>query len=300
MRRTSSAALALALLALLPLWACNSPTGSTAGGGSSATTVATATPASITTPQDGGRWGMGQGPLRCAPTPGMLGACGGKATGDACTLSGTGDGGWSLPGSCRSTLDGTGLACVPAPPGPPTFLVAACSGKTQGASCSASGPRGHSFEGTCTPGPSSGPLFCGRAHTPPAAVTEACSGKADGDSCSRPETRDGGTKAGVCRTGPAGALACRPAESWGTSACTGLDAGATCTLGFGHSHTADGEGPTGSCVVPVSGGAATCVVSCAELFHRFHHHRHGFGGRGGGTGGPWWKHGAKDGGVPAP
>jgi hypothetical protein len=276
-------ALGLVGLALVGVVGCSSPMNSNgAPNGATATGPATSTG----TPRDAGASLAAMGPLRCAPSEGMLDACSGKAGGDACALSGRRDGGWSLPGSCRSTLDGAGLACVPTPPGPPSFLVNACSGKASGGACTVTGPAGHTFDGTCRTGRANGTLFCGRANSPPAAVVEACSGMASGDACSRPDRKDGGTKPGVCRTGPSGALACRPTAAPGTTACAELDAGATCTLGFGHRQGE--EGLSGSCVMPASGGAATCVVSCVDLFHRFHHH-HGFGGRFG-SGGPWWKH----------
>jgi hypothetical protein len=295
MQKTSGLTLAFVSLASLWVVGCNSPTGSNnAASGTASTGTATNTTA---TQDAGGGWATG--PLRCAPSEGMLDACSGKASGDACALSGKRDGGWSLPGSCRATFDGSGLACVPTPPGPPGFLVNACSGKASGGACTATGPSGRTLDGTCMTGRASSTLFCGRAHLPPAAVLDACSGKAVGDACSRPERRDGGSKPGVCRTGPAGALACRPAAFPGAEACAGLDAGTACTLGFGHKHAE--EGLSGSCVVPASGGAATCLVSCIDLFHKRHHH-HGFGegGPGGPQGGPWWMHRASDAGAPSP
>jgi hypothetical protein len=289
MRKTSGYALALVSLAAIGLLGCNNSTAPTAGGSAASTATATNT----TTPQDGGS-SMATGPLRCAPSEGMLNACSGKATGDACALSGKRDGGFSLPGSCRTTLDGAGLACVPTPPGPPGFLVNACSGKAAGGACSATGPSGRTLAGTCRTERASTVVFCGR--TPPAASVDACAGLAAGDSCSRPEHRDGGSKPGVCRTGPSGALACGRATFPGVEACAGLDAGAACTLGFGRKHEKDEL--TGSCVVPASGGAATCLAACTDVFRLRHRHHHGFG-RGGG-GGPWWKHGASDGGAPSP
>jgi hypothetical protein len=292
-----SRTLAFVSFAALLVVGCNNSTGSN-GAPSAATSTLGAT--NRNTPKDAGG-GLATGPLRCAPSEGMLDACSGKASGDGCALFGKRDGGWSLPGSCRSTFDGSGLACVPTPPGPPSFLVNACSGKASGGACTVTAPSGRTFDGTCVTGRASTTLFCGRAHSPPEALLDACSGKAAGDACSRPEHRDGGSKPGVCRTGTAGALACRPAAFAGTEACAGLDAGATCTFGFGHKHGE--EGLSGSCVAPASGGAATCLVSCTELFHR-RHHRHGLGpgrgGPGGRHGGPWWQHGAADAGTPSP
>jgi len=291
--------LLLALAGLAALSACNGPTGSQ--GSANAASASNSTEKNTTVPADGGTLASA-GPLRCAPSAGMLDACSGKGVADACSLPGKRDGGFSFPGSCRATLDGTGVACVPNFPPPPSFLVDACSGKAAGVSCTATGPAGRSFQGTCTSGRQSGTLFCGRAHTPPPAVVDACSGKSAGDACTRPEYRDGGSKPGICRAGRGGAspLACRPASSPGVLACAGQDAGASCTLGFGHK---EAGGPSGSCVVPAAGGAASCLVSCEELFRHRHHHRHGFGGGpftwGGPHGGPFWHHGA-DAGAPAP
>jgi hypothetical protein len=281
-------------LASLGLAGCSSPM--SPNGTPNGATVTGAVANTTTTTQDAGWMAAVTGPLRCAPSPGMLDACSGKASGDGCALSGKRDGGWSLPGSCRSTFDGAGLACVPTPPGPPGFLANACSGKAAGGACTVTGPAGNTFDGTCRTGRANSTLFCGRAHSPPAAVVEACSGKAAGDACSRPERKDGGSKPGVCRNGPSGDLACRPAEAFGTAACVGLDAGATCTLG---GHRPGKEGLTGSCVVPAAGGAPSCVVSCVDLFQRFHHRHHRFGGPFGG-GGPWWKQGHSDAGSAAP
>ncbi len=289
--------LALAGLASSLVVGCSNSPGSN-GAGSSATSTTATTARNASTGQDGGT-GQSAGALRCAPSAGMLDACSGKADGDACALSGKRDGGLSFPGSCRSTLDGTGVACVPNLPPPPGFLVNACSGKPSGATCAAAGPAGHRFEGSCIVARGSGTLFCGRSHAPPAAVVDACSGKSAGDACSRPEHRDGGSKPGVCSAGRAGAgpLACRPASSPGVAACAGVDAGATCTLGFGH-HKHRDDGPSGSCVTPAAGGPATCLVSCMELFHRHRRHHH-FGNSGSG-GGRWWTHGGSDAGAASP
>jgi hypothetical protein len=299
MQTTPGRTLALAGLASMLVLGCSSSTGSN-GAGNAATSTPLSAAKNVSTGQDGGP-APSSGPLRCAPSPVMLDACFGKAVGDACSLTGRWDAGFSFPGSCRSTLDGTGVACVPNLPPPPSFLVDACSGKSSGAACAATGPAGHTFEGACKSAGGSGTLFCGKSHTPPAAVVEACSGKSAGDACLRPEHRDGGSKPGVCSAGRAGTepLACRPASSPGVAACTGMDAGAVCTLGFGHHGH---EGPSGSCVVPAAGGPASCLVSCTELFRHHHHRPHDGPGSWGGRGGPhrpWWKH-ASDGGTAAP
>jgi hypothetical protein len=295
--------LALAGLASLLMLGCSNPMASDSAAGGASTTTASATK-NVSTPAAADGGGMtATGPLRCAPSTGMLDACSNKALGDGCSLSGKRDGGWSLSGSCRSTLDGTGLACVPTPPGPPPFLVNACSGQSSGVACKVTGPSGHTFEGSCVAARNTGTLFCGKPHTPPAAAVDACTGKSAGDGCERPEHHDGGSKPGICRTGPGGngPLACRPASSPGALACAGLDAGATCTVDFGHKKHG-GEGLSGSCVVPAGGGASTCLVACTDLIrHRFHH-RHGEWGKGGNGphGPPWWKHGGQDAGTAAP
>src|SRR5450631_1742366 len=182
---------ALAGLTSILVAGCSNPMGSNAAGSGAATS--SSTNKNSTAAQDAGVSST-PGPLRCAPSPGMLADCSGKALGDACSLSGKRDGGWTLPGSCRDTLDGTALACVPTPHGPPSFLVDACSGKSSGVACTVTGPSGRSFGGMCITGRASSTLFCGRSHAPPDAVVDACSGKSAGDACTRPEHHDGGTK----------------------------------------------------------------------------------------------------------
>jgi hypothetical protein len=302
MRQLPAGALILAGLTSLLLAGCNSPMSSNPAGSSSGTTTATGTAKNTSAVDDAGaRTAQTGAALRCAPSTGMLDACSGKTAGEVCALSGKRDGGWSFPGSCRSTLDGTGLACVPTPPPPPATLVAACTGQTAGASCQATFPSGKSFDGMCTTGRGGSTLFCGRPHGPPPAAMTACSGMAAGDGCQRPGHGDGGSKPGICRTGKAasGALVCGPATLPGVTACAALDAGSACTLDFGHKKH-DGEGLSGSCVVPAAGGPATCLVSCTDVFRHHRHHGHGFQGASGQHGGPWWKHGHADAGASAP
>ena len=67
---------------------------------------------------------------------------------------------------------------------------------------------------------------------------------------------------GSCSTGPDGAnsvLACRPAGRFpdAAAACSGLAAGASCTLSAGHDHGA------GTCTADAT-GAVVCVLPCGE------------------------------------
>jgi hypothetical protein len=97
----------------------------------------------------------------------------------------------------------------------------------------------------------------------------------------RGDEPDGGTEThtGSCGLGPAnvGPLACQPPFRDPpdlTTACTGLAAGATCTLGDDH------HSVSGTCTVPSSGAAAVCVVACGSLGGPFN----GCGGPDGGGG----------------
>ncbi len=245
----------------------------------------TSTTANGASSSDGGTTGTSSNSvtaLRCAPSAAQLDACAGVAAGGSCSLFGHQDAGWTWPGTCRPTLDGTAVACAPNPRAPLSALVNACSGKAAGAACQAEGKRGGSFAGSCLTAPDGTTLFCGRVRPRQLAAVEACSGKTAGEACTRPEAWDAGTKAGVCGLGPAdaGPLACRPAESPGVAACQGLDAGASCTFGFWHRDW--GDGPVGSCVLPASGSPATCLVPCADL-----RHFHGKGTHGGWGGNGW-------------
>ncbi len=261
----------LALASLVTAAACTSGTGST-GAQSSDSALAS----------------LGQ-TLQCAPSAGQLAACLGSDAGASCTLALCGDAGTALPGTCHPTLDGTQMACLPNPPAPPADLVDACSGKGAGDACTAPGKFGDTFQGTCLTALGTTTLFCRHVHSPPAAAVTACANADAGDACTRPGRWgwDAGARPGVCSTGPAdaGPLACvgvHPSEAPGVAACSGLDAGASCTLGFKHHHDWDGA-PSGSCVVPASGGPATCLVPCDALPS---FHKHGMEG-GGWGGGPW-------------
>ena len=216
-------------------------------------------------------------PLMCAPSSAQTSACSGKAVGDTCALAHTfrdrdGDsdddaGVRTIAGTCRSTLDGASVACVPVPP---TALTQPCSGKSTGDACQAQGPFGGMFEGACVDRSGSGTLICGRVFMPPQRFIDACTGKATGDGCAIGERRDGGSISGVCGNGPTGTgpLACAPNRDRAARlavACTGLDAGATCRLGN------DRWGIEGTCTIPAGGSAAQCLVPCPELGHRMRH-----------------------------
>lgn len=219
------------------------------------------------------------GTLLCAPTQAQLDACAGKASGGSCTPAG----GATNGGTCRSTVEGTGIACVRNPPAPPQALVDACTGKASGDICSANSPHGDAHVGLCG-APSGDPstLICLHVRTPPQAAVDACTGKQPGDGCALPgherdgddhdgdrddDDLDGGaeeSRAGTCRNLPAatGPLACTPAhnlEAEAAAACTGLAAGAGCTLGH-HDDSA-----AGACTVPAGGSAPLCVVACGSL-----------------------------------
>jgi len=200
--------------------------------------------------------------------------------GSACTLFrtlGDGDGDaddvdagiLSIPGTCRSTFDGTGVACVPNPPPPPAALSQPCAGMDAGSTCQAKGPFGGGFQGSCVDPRGTGTLICFRVPTPPQPLVEACAGKATGDACEFGERRDGGTFTGVCANGPAGLgpLACKPAHVPAdrlAAACEGIDAGSACMLGRW------AWSIEGTCTSPAAGGAALCLPPCPSPGHRFH------------------------------
>jgi hypothetical protein len=208
------------------------------------------------------------GTLLCAPAQGQIDACASKAAGDACTLTSTKPDGSTrdVAGTCRTTIDGTAVACAPNPPAPPEELVAACAAKSAGDACTVDEAFGDSRSGVCMAAGASGVLVCGRVRTPPPAAVDACASHVAGDACT--VTLESRTITGVCSMGPAstGPLACAPRRDLlphGVEACTGLAAGAACTMGR------HGEGVTGTCVVPAGGDAAVCVVACRDLGGRF-------------------------------
>lgn len=233
------------------------------------------------------------GALLCTPTEAQTAACSGKAAGDACTFPGF-DGGAGIAGTCRTTIDGAGVACAPTPPAPPQVLIDACAGKTAGAACSVA-ERGHTETGACALAPDGATLACRPVRTPPQAAVDACTGKAAGDACALPgRGADGGTAgpAGTCDLGPLGTgpLACEPPHGHmldAAAACTGKAAGAACTLGGERRH----PGVSGTCVTPSGASAAVCVIACNALGGSF-----GCGGPGGHGGGPGGGHGGGMGG----
>jgi len=79
-----------------------------------------------------------------------------------------------------------------------------------------------------------------------------------------PDSAGMATVAGVCSLGPAGTgvLACAPPRELrpsATSACTGLAAGAACTIG------SDQHTVTGVCVTPGAGGVTVCQAACGDV-----------------------------------
>ncbi len=219
------------------------------------------------------------GSLLCAPTATQTDACSGKAAGDSCSLT-RGDAG-TIAGTCRATVDGSSVGCVPNPPAPPQAAVDACSGKASGDACSFTDRPGDVDGGACATPPGTTTLACVPVRTPPQFAIDACSGKATGDACTLPARPDGTAgPAGTCNLGPTGAgpLACAPPHDLGadaTAACTGLAAGASCTI------TTPRWSATGSCVTPSAGGAEVCLVACGSLGGPF-----GPGDHNGGPGGP--------------
>jgi hypothetical protein len=272
------APLAAACAAALVL-ACSGGTGApgtsaaSSSGGAANTTVSD--DGGIPGPSDGGGGAAASAPLLCAPSSAMTSACNGLTAGTACTLTrvrsddGDGDadddaGVVSIAGTCRSTFDGTALACVPVPPVPPTALTQPCTGRAAGDACDVMGPGGISLAGTCFDAPGSGTLICGRVREPPQPLIDACSGKAAGATCALGERRDGGTVDGVCSNGPTGVgpLACAPVRNRAArlaAACDGLDAGTACKIGGPF------RGFGGTCTASSAGGSALCLPLCRDL-----------------------------------
>jgi hypothetical protein len=278
-------------------------TGCSSGTGASSPATTDTSGATTASSVDAGSTSALASILQCAPSAGQVDACSAKTAGDACSLGGRKDGGWAITGTCRTTVDGTQVACAPNLPAFAVGRVNACSGKASGDACQASGPSGWTFQGVCVTRPFAAGLVCGRVHTPPQASVDACAGLSSGEACVRTEKhhRDGGSAMGVCTVGPTGTgpLACAPEGKKLpplAAACSGLDAGSTCSLGHLE------HGVSGTCVTPSAGGSAVCVVPCSEL--RRHFHDHGWGDKGGwgGSFGPWsngWQGGWRsDGGMP--
>jgi hypothetical protein len=181
------------------------------------------------------------GTLLCAPADAQIAACTAKAAGDACQLVPP-SGAPAVAGTCRTTIDGASVACAP--------------------------PFGNSRDGLCVTARDGATLVCGRVHVPPQGAVDACATLAAGAACTMPGHGGMGAASGICSLGPAstGPLACAPQKDLlphGEAACAGLTAGATCTLGRRH------EAVAGTCVAPVQGSAAVCIVACADLRGRF-------------------------------
>ena len=226
------------------------------------------------------------GTMLCTPSQGQVAACTGLAAGASCTLTTTTPSGTvDVAGTCRAGLDGTTVACAPNPPAPPQELVTACNGLTAGAACTVTEAMGDTRSGTCVTARDSTTLVCGRVHTPPQPAIDACASLTAGAACTMTGPNGAGTLTGICSLGPAstGPLACAPPRDLlpnGQAACTGLAAGATCTLGHGH------ESAAGTCVIPTGETAAVCVVPCADLGGRFQCDGPGGHEGPGGPGGP--------------
>lgn len=154
------------------------------------------------------------------PPPEALAACSGLSAGAACGFTHRGQ---NLTGACRAGPNGEALACAPphlgrgpggpgGPRTPPAEAVAACTGQSDGASCSFSlGDR--ALTGVCKAPPdgSSTTLACAPPHHrgPPPEALAACASSSAGASCS--VAFQGQTLNGTCVAGPEGqALACLP------------------------------------------------------------------------------------------
>ena len=224
--------------------ACSSGPGAS-GNGANSNAGQTSNTTTTSSDDAGTTGGAAARALMCTPSSAQTSACAGMAAGSGCTLTrSTGDGDGdadddggvrSIAGTCRSTFDGTGVACVPNPPAPPAALTGPCGGKASGDACTVQGPFGGSFDGTCFALPGSGTLICGRVRMPPQPLVDACSGKAAGDGCSF-----GGRH----------------------------DAGVPCFLGKGR------WGIEGECTAPAGGGAAVCLPPCPEPGHQFRRFPH--------------------------
>lgn len=246
---------ALAAAALL-VTACGS--GSTSNGASSNAAAVSAMAASLSSATDA------SGTLMCTPSQAQVDACASLAAGAACTLTSTAADGTTVTrdGTCRASLDGATVGCAPNPPAPPAALVDACTAKVLGDACTVTEADGDTHTGLCVTARDGATLVCGRAHTPPQVAIDACATAAAGDTCTFSGMM-GAAHTGVCSLGPAGTgpLACAPAQAIrpsATAACSGLAAGAACTIGYRHALT-------GTCVVPAAGGDPVCLAACGAL-----------------------------------
>lgn len=100
--------------------------------------------------------------------------------------------------------------------GPPPEALAACRGRSRGASCTVTPPNGRAMSGTCDSPSDDLPLACrpahgpggGPGHAPPPEAFTACEGVATGDACVVDTPH--GTVEGVCRATPDRRVACAP------------------------------------------------------------------------------------------
>ncbi len=269
--RSLSTMLALPIALLIGTGCGGTSTAAGTAGTSASTALSTALSSSSTS----------SGTLLCAPAQGQLDACSGKSAGDGCSITPT-NGGSDIAGTCRGTIDGASVACVPNPPAPPQELVQACAGKAANDTCDVTGALGDTRPGVCVTARDGSTLVCGRAVAPPQSAIDACASGTNGSSCTV-TTPMGTTMTGVCSTGPAGSgvLACTRRQDVlpnGSAACTGLALGASCKMGR-HQEL------NGTCTTPTGGGDAVCVVPCADAGGEFAC-RPGSGGPGGMMDGP--------------
>lgn len=217
-------------------------------------------------------------------------ACATLVAGDACTLA-RADGS-TMSGTCSLGPAGTGvLACTMAQALRPSATTA-CAGLAAGAAC-AIGSMRHPVAGTCVTPAAGGDPVCQAAcaafggpfryqagphgggmgpgtpppppPAPPPAAVEACAALAAADACSFVNAA-GVTVDGTCRAAPdaTGTLVCAPAMTPGpvpppppaaaVEACTGLAAGAACTV-----TRLDGGTAAGTCRLAADGATLACV-----------------------------------------
>lgn len=207
------------------------------------------------------------------PPPEALAACGGLSAGAACGFTHRGQ---NLTGTCRAGPNGEALACAPhlgrgpggggpGPRTPPAEAVAACTGQSNGASCSFSlGDR--ALTGVCKAPPdgSSATLACAPPHPhhrgPPTEALAACSGQSEGASCSF--SLEARALTGTCRAphdGSSTTLACAPPHHHrgpppeALAACASSSAGSSCSVTF------QGQTLSGTCVAGPDGQALACL-----------------------------------------
>lgn len=200
------------------------------------------------------------GQLACTPDDAQISACDGKAANDACTLA-LRDGS-DVAGTCLTTIDGTTLGCAPNPPAPPAAAVTACDSKAAGDACTLADHDGSTDTGVCAVARDGTTVACRHTFTPPQPAIDACTSKASGDTCTL-TGRSGATLTGTCGLGPHGTstvLACDPGGHFpdAAAACTGLAAGAACSLSSGREHS------DGTCAADTS-GTVVCMIECHTM-----------------------------------